>query len=167
MIRIGNDSVSSVLAVGEMERDAIITHGATKFLQERLTSDAYETVYCKKCGIIAISDTLAKNYSCRRCKGLATKDSFGRITIPYSMKLLMHYLNGMGFHMKFKLATPEQFAALKSGELKESDIWPSVVVSRGELQENELNEIEAIEREEDEPEEEAEEEAEHGIDDDY
>jgi DNA-directed RNA polymerase II subunit RPB2 len=105
----GRFSGGSAMRFGEMERDGVLGHGAAKFLQERLTSDAYETIYCKVCGTLAIADALANKYSCRKCKGKATKDSFGRLTMPYSMKLLTHYLNGMGFNMKYRLATVEEY----------------------------------------------------------
>ena len=43
------------LRIGEMERDAIISHGMSKFLKEKLmdTSDAYNTYVCDKCGLFA------------------------------------------------------------------------------------------------------------------
>ena len=67
------------LRCGEMERDAMISHGMSKFLKERFldVSDAYSCYVCDICGLFAqrvikkenksnpqISDT----YECRGCK---------------------------------------------------------------------------------------------------
>lgn len=86
--------------VGEMERDAIISHGASAFLRERLclVSDPYEAIYCSTCGTIAI--TSEDKVVCRNCDDEA---KFGTCTIPYSFKLLMQLLAGAGLSMKFKM----------------------------------------------------------------
>ncbi len=86
--------------VGEMERDAIISHGAAAFLQERLclVSDAYETVYCSTCGNIAIADHIENKYICRTCEDEA---EFGTCTIPYSYKLLSQLLAGAHYSLTF------------------------------------------------------------------
>jgi DNA-directed RNA polymerase beta subunit/intein/homing endonuclease len=88
--------------VGEMERDAIISHGASAFLQERLclVSDAYETVYCSTCGTIAISNVVEDKYVCRTCEDEA---KFGVATIPYAFKLLSQLLAGANFNIAFKM----------------------------------------------------------------
>lgn len=86
--------------IGEMERDAIISHGASTFLQERLckVSDAYETVACSTCGNFAISNNLDNRYVCRTCN---EKAEFGKVCIPFSQKLLMQLLAGAGFQVKY------------------------------------------------------------------
>ena len=53
-----------------MERDAAISHGASAFLRERLmlVSDAYQTVFCKTCGIFAVNDAATRTYKpCKLC----------------------------------------------------------------------------------------------------
>ena len=96
---------------GEMERDAIISHGASAFLQERLcgVSDAYQAVYCSTCGTIAIANHASDKFVCRSCGDNA---KFGTCTIPYAYKLLTHILAGAGFNLQFgmnevKGVTPE------------------------------------------------------------
>jgi len=90
------------LRVGEMERDAIISHGASNFLRERLclVSDAYETVYCSTCGNIAISNVVEEKYICRNCDD---KAQFGVCTVPFAFKTLSQLLMGAGFQTKFKM----------------------------------------------------------------
>lgn len=85
---------------GEMERDAIISHGASAFLQERLcgVSDAYQAVYCRTCGHIAIANMTGDSLVCRRCESDA---QYGTNIIPYAYKYMTQILAGAGFEMKF------------------------------------------------------------------
>jgi DNA-directed RNA polymerase beta subunit/intein/homing endonuclease len=87
--------------VGEMERDAIISHGAAAFLQDRLckNSDAYEAVYCQSCGTMAIANPTEDRYVCRACKDEA---HFGKCEIPYAFKLLTQLLMGAGLMTRMK-----------------------------------------------------------------
>ena len=89
--------------VGEMERDAIISHGAAEFLRERLctVSDAYQAVFCSTCGTIAIANHADDKFICRSCGENA---QFGTCTIPYAYKLLTHMLAGAGFNLTFEMS---------------------------------------------------------------
>lgn len=89
------------LKVGEMERDALISHGSSALLRERLCdeSDAYNLPICGTCGNIAITDHINGVYTCKVCND---KAKFGIIRIPYAIKLLLYYLNAAGVHMTFK-----------------------------------------------------------------
>jgi DNA-directed RNA polymerase II subunit RPB2 len=98
------------LRFGEMERDAAISHGASSFLRERLmlVSDAYQTVYCKNCGTFAINDRTTRMYKpCRLC---GDDQSFGRSTIPYAYKLLVHLLAAPGINLHPEFVTSEEYA---------------------------------------------------------
>jgi DNA-directed RNA polymerase beta subunit len=85
-----------------MERDALISHGASKTLLERLclVSDKYTTAYCKNCGTLAIANHMAGEYECRNCR---EKGDFGTLTTPYAMKLVADLLQGAGFKVKYNL----------------------------------------------------------------
>ena len=93
------------LRFGEMERDSLISHGASALLRERLSdvSDAYKAVYCKMCGTIAITDVDNKVYKCRYC-GPASTD-FGIVVIPYAFKLLVHLLWGADYNLRLLLSS--------------------------------------------------------------
>jgi DNA-directed RNA polymerase II subunit RPB2 len=91
------------LKVGEMERDAIIAHGMSKFLKERLldTSDPFSTYVCDICGLFAqrINKKEHKRepeetdiYYCPACRN---KTKISKIIIPYAFKLLIQELMSM------------------------------------------------------------------------
>lgn len=86
------------LRFGEMERDSIISHGASRFLKERLfdVSDPFQVPVCKKCGIIT-----ASTKECQACKG----DNVVMVNFPYASKLLVQELNVLG--MKVQLVPKE------------------------------------------------------------
>lgn len=94
--------------LGEMERDALISHGAANVLHERmcLSSDRYSAVFCATCGRIAISrvDIEGSNRQttnvCKRCKDNAR---FTTCEIPYAFKALVQTLEGTGMEIKAKL----------------------------------------------------------------
>jgi len=91
------------LKCGEMERDSIISHGMSKFLQERMmyVSDAYSTFVCDICGLFAQRSIKKENknypqpsdvYDCPSCRN---KTKISRIIIPYAFKLLIQELMSM------------------------------------------------------------------------
>ena len=90
-----------------MERDALISHGASAVLQERLclSSDAYKPVFCQNCGTIAIANHITKQYICRVC---GDQSSFGTCTIPYAYKLLTQLLAGAGVKLSMKMRVDKQ-----------------------------------------------------------
>lgn len=76
------------LRFGEMERDCMIAHGTSKFLQERLfeQSDNYTVAICEKCGNFATTRN-----ECRACE----TDQVVDIKLPYVSKLVLQELNAM------------------------------------------------------------------------
>ena len=79
------------LRFGEMERDCMISHGASKFIKERIydVSDKYGIYVCKKCGLQAIYNDNEKIHICNVCEN---RTSFSYVKIPYSCKLLFQEL---------------------------------------------------------------------------
>ena len=79
------------LRFGEMERDCMVSHGASSFAKERLydVSDKYSVHVCKDCGNIAIYNPDLKLYLCKMCDN---RINFAKVNIPYSYKLLTQEL---------------------------------------------------------------------------
>jgi hypothetical protein len=82
------------LRIGEMERDAILCHGLSTFLKEKMldSSDLFKIYICKKCGICCIYNSDKKIYRCQTCKNDA---DICQVRLPYSYKLLVQELNTM------------------------------------------------------------------------
>lgn len=89
--------------LGEMERDALIAHGNSFFLKERLLdmSDIYTTHVCDICGLFAqrtnkksnkVIPTENDSFECNVCKN---KNKISQVKIPYSAKLLFQELTSM------------------------------------------------------------------------
>ena len=83
------------LRFGEMERDAIVGHGASSFIKERMSdcSDFFRVHVCRKCGILCVANPERGIYRCSYCKNGA---DIAQVRIPYSMKLLIQELMTMG-----------------------------------------------------------------------
>lgn len=82
------------LRTGEMERDAIISHGASSFLKDRLfsQSDAYRVFVCEKCGLMAMGDMKNNRYFCKACM----VPNVVQVEIPFATKLLFQELMSVG-----------------------------------------------------------------------
>jgi DNA-directed RNA polymerase II subunit RPB2 len=84
------------LRFGEMEKDCILVHGATQFLNERmfLYSDPFQIDVCTDCGMMSSTDK-----KCHVCNS----DNVKKCNIPYSFKNLLQELNAMGIKTKIEL----------------------------------------------------------------
>lgn len=82
------------LRIGEMERDCIVAHGASRFVKDRLydVSDKYSIHVCKKCGMFASYNEKESISYCNVCDN---SSHFARVDIPYSCKLLFQELTSM------------------------------------------------------------------------
>ena len=88
------------LRLGEMERDAVLSHGMSNFLKERMldVSDNYRIFICKKCGMNANVNPEKKIYKCVACNDDA---DIVQVRIPYAFKLLKQELYTMNIMMRF------------------------------------------------------------------
>lgn len=79
------------LRFGEMERDAMVSHGASRFTKGRMydASDKYQVHVCKKCGLIAAYNDQLHIHRCRTCDN---RTDFAYVEIPYACKLLFQEL---------------------------------------------------------------------------
>ena len=79
------------LRYGEMEKDAMVAHGASKFNKGRLydASDAFSAHVCKKCGLLAAFNNKEHIHICKTCDN---KTDFDKVNLPYACKLLFQEL---------------------------------------------------------------------------
>jgi len=82
------------LRFGEMERDCMVSHGASRFTRGRMydASDKYHVYVCNKCGLIASYNDQLHIHCCRTCDN---RVDFAYVEIPYACKLLFQELTTM------------------------------------------------------------------------
>ena len=88
------------LRFGEMERDCMIAHGASSFLNERMlkVSDNYHIYICNICGLQSVVNIEKNIFECKKCNNYS---KFTRVNLPYSCKLLMYELQTTGIAPRF------------------------------------------------------------------
>ena len=117
---VGGRANDGGLRIGEMERDTVISHGASNFLRESMMErgDKYFIAVCNQTGMIAIYNP-SKNLfmspmadgPIRLLSALDDKDiqlehitrfgrSFSIVSIPYTMKLLIQELQTINVQMR-------------------------------------------------------------------
>jgi DNA-directed RNA polymerase II subunit RPB2 len=79
------------LRFGEMERDCMVSHGASRFTRGRMydASDKYQAHVCKCCGLIAAYNDKLHIHYCRTCDN---RTDFAYVEIPYAFKLITQEL---------------------------------------------------------------------------
>tara|TARA_Y100000992_G_C21273865_1_gene498683 strand:- start:91 stop:3639 length:3549 start_codon:yes stop_codon:yes gene_type:complete len=82
------------LRFGEMERDCMISHGASRFTKGRLydASDKFQVFVCNMCGLICPYNSEYKIHICNSCEN---RSDFSFVKIPYACKLLFQELTTM------------------------------------------------------------------------
>ncbi|KAH8393916.1 hypothetical protein KR215_006958 [Drosophila sulfurigaster] len=98
---------------GEMERDALISHGAAFLLQDRLfhNSDKTHTLVCHKCGsilapvqqIVKRNETGGLSSKPETCRLCGDSSGVSMIEIPFSFKFLVTELSSVNINARFKL----------------------------------------------------------------
>ncbi|KAK6432846.1 DNA-dependent RNA polymerase II, partial [Oleoguttula sp. CCFEE 5521] len=100
------------LRFGEMERDCMISHGASSFLKERLldVSDAFRVHICEICGLMTPVANLSKGqFECRPCRN---KTKIAQVVVPYAAKLLFQELAAM--NVAVRMFTDESGVELRA-----------------------------------------------------
>jgi hypothetical protein len=144
------------LRIGEMERDAVVSHGATAFLQESMLvrADDYQMAICNQSGSIAIYNP-KKNIMLSPSvdgplKYTKTLDSdedivqqiskFGRsfsiVRVPYSLKLLMQEM--LAINVKMSIITEDNVSQMENMKfsnnidllLGKKNATPNMVINR-------------------------------------
>jgi len=79
------------LRYGEMERDCMCSHGASRFNKGRLydASDSFQVYVCKKCGLIASYNDKRHIHFCKTCEN---RTDFAFVKVPYAFKLMSQEL---------------------------------------------------------------------------
>jgi len=79
------------LRFGEMERDCMISHGASRFTKGRIydASDAFSVFVCNKCGMIASFNNKEHIHYCNMC---SNRNDFKYVELPYACKLMFQEL---------------------------------------------------------------------------
>ena len=79
------------LRFGEMERDCMVSHGASYFTKGRIydASDKFQVYICNKCGLIATFNNAKHIHLCKTCDN---RTDFSYCKIPYACKLLWQEL---------------------------------------------------------------------------
>lgn len=88
---LGGRTTGSGIRFGEMEKDAVIGHGASDVQVERMkiSSDEFRILICKKCNVIMNTKT---------CGICGSEKDRGIAYIPYPFKLLIQLLSGICIH---------------------------------------------------------------------
>ena len=115
---------SGGIRFGEMERDALVAHGASSILQERLlhNSDHHIAYVCTKCDTLAYNPQsnhqshIAENPKvegvpkCPICENKGVRRPGAHVVpvrIPYALRVVYHNMLSQGIRMKFKVKRDE------------------------------------------------------------
>lgn len=86
--------------VGEMESSAIVAHGASEFLVDRLVtaSDGFEMYICDDCGNVVTAQLKLKKFHCQHCD---QNIRISKIRTTYAFKLLQQELMSTGINISY------------------------------------------------------------------
>ncbi len=88
------------LRLGEMEKDSLVSHGASLLLKERFDSDSTIFPVCEECGLFAVYDELKKVSYCPVC---GENVEVSNVEMSYAFKLLLDEFKSMGIYPRLNL----------------------------------------------------------------
>ena len=95
------------LRFGEMERDCIISHGASAVLRERLfeQSDPFITCVCTNCGLLCEpeAERMQVRGTSAYCRNCDSRETPATMRMPYAFKLLLQELYAMNIAPRLRL----------------------------------------------------------------
>ena len=93
-------SKGGALRLGEMEKDALIGHGAALLLKERYDSDKVVVYVCEKCHVMAVHNISRERNVCPLCN---EANDIEPIEVSYAFKLLLEELTALHILPKIDL----------------------------------------------------------------
>ena len=88
------------LKLGEMEKDTLVSHGASLLLKERFDSDKTTVLVCEECGLVAVHDNFKNRRVCSLC---GDNVKISSVEMSYAFKLLLDELKSMLIYPQIKL----------------------------------------------------------------
>jgi DNA-directed RNA polymerase beta subunit len=126
---IGSRSKGGAAKLGEMERDALLSHGAPMVLNALMVdaADRYDLTICYKCGEIAVNPRDSREAK-RYCPSCGDKGKYAYIKTRYTFKYMIHLFNALGTRVLLRAVpvkkVPEMCTYVQSsqqrGEYQES-----------------------------------------------
>lgn len=102
-------SVGGGQRMGEMERDAMLSSGATGVIYDKfmICSDGYVDVFCSKCG----NNSSISNLKSKMCSICGTSGTLVTVNEPRIFKVFCQQMNAIGFEIKETLRPIDDFQA--------------------------------------------------------
>ena len=93
---------------GEMEKDAVVSHGTMKSFKEKFYdhSDGFDIYVCKRCGRSAIYNELKKIYRCKTCGSGA---DIIRTPSSWMTNIVFSEINASNIDTKFRYKPAEYY----------------------------------------------------------
>ena len=97
------------LKIGEMEKDALVSHGSANLIYQKMTtdSDGFTIYFCIKCNEQAIvNEDKEKVYKCKNCD---TDTYIKKMPSSWMTNILFKYLSSININTKI-FTSPVQFS---------------------------------------------------------
>jgi DNA-directed RNA polymerase II subunit RPB2 len=92
------------LRIGEMEKDVLLSHGASVFLMEKFRddSDGFDIYICRTCGKMPTAvNEIKEIYKCKNCQKLGLNPDIVKVRSTWTSKLFFQELESMNVGLHF------------------------------------------------------------------